>query len=112
MQRLPQGALAELAPHGAEIWLDGGHNPGAGVVVAEALAEQEEKNPRPLFLICGMINTKDQTGYFRAFKGMARHVYHGAGQPQRGRRAERGAGDPRRRCRPVGGAGRARSPMR
>ena len=31
--------------------------------------------PRPLFLICGMINTKDQTGYFRAFEGMARHVY-------------------------------------
>jgi len=26
-------------------------------------------------LIAGMINTKDQTGYFRAFHGMARHVY-------------------------------------
>ncbi len=75
MQRLPQGRLTELAPAGAEIWLDGGHNPGAGMVVAEALAEQEEKYPRPLFLICGMINTKDQTGYFRAFEGMARHVY-------------------------------------
>ena len=37
--------------------------------------EQEERYPRPLFLICGMINTKDQTGYFRAFEGMARHVY-------------------------------------
>ena len=43
MQRLPQGKLVELAPQGAEIWLDGGHNPGAGVVVAEALAEQEER---------------------------------------------------------------------
>jgi dihydrofolate synthase/folylpolyglutamate synthase len=75
MQKLPQGRLTELAPKGADIWLDGGHNPGAGVVVAEALAEQEEKNPRPLFLISGMINTKDQSGYFRAFKGLARHVY-------------------------------------
>jgi dihydrofolate synthase/folylpolyglutamate synthase len=75
MQRLPKGRLTELAPPGAEIWLDGGHNPGAGLVVAEALVEQEEKQPRPLFLICGMINTKDQTGYFRAFEGMARHVY-------------------------------------
>ena len=75
MQRLPQGKLTDLAPAGAEIWLDGGHNPGAGLVVAEALVEQEEKSPRPLFLICGMINTKDQTGYFRAFEGMARHVY-------------------------------------
>jgi dihydrofolate synthase/folylpolyglutamate synthase len=75
MQKLTQGRLVDLAPKGAEIWLDGGHNPGAGIVIAEALAEQEEKNPRPLILISGMINTKDQTGYFRAFKGLARHVY-------------------------------------
>jgi dihydrofolate synthase/folylpolyglutamate synthase len=75
MQRLPLGRLQPLAPEGAELWIDGGHNPGAGTVIAEALAEQEERNPRPLFLISGMINTKDQTGYFRAFAGMARHVY-------------------------------------
>ncbi|GAA2838513.1 dihydrofolate synthase/folylpolyglutamate synthase [Aminobacter aminovorans] len=75
MQRLPQGALSELAPKGAEVWVDGGHNPGAGTVVAEALTEQEEKFSRPLFLISGMINTKDQTGYFKPFHGMARHVY-------------------------------------
>jgi dihydrofolate synthase/folylpolyglutamate synthase len=75
MQRLTQGRLVELAPQGAEIWLDGGHNPGAGLVVAEALAEQEEKSPRPLYMIAGMINTKDQTGYFSAFKGLVRHVY-------------------------------------
>ncbi|MER2535410.1 MAG: folylpolyglutamate synthase/dihydrofolate synthase family protein [Rhizobiaceae bacterium] len=75
MQRLTQGRLVELAPPGADIWLDGGHNPGAGAVVAEALAGEEERKPRPLLLICGMINTKDQTGYFRNFVGMARHVY-------------------------------------
>lgn len=75
MQKLTQGKLVDLAPEGAEIWLDGGHNPGAGIVVAEAMAEQEEKDPRPLFLISGMINTKDQSGYFHAFKGLARHVY-------------------------------------
>jgi len=75
MQRLQYGRLVDLAPKGAELWLDGGHNPGAGVVVAEALVEQEERQPRPLFLIAGMINTKDQAGYFRAFHGMARHVY-------------------------------------
>lgn len=75
MQKLSQGLLTELAPEGSEIWLDGGHNPGAGLVIAEALAEQEEKNPRPLFLIAGMINTKDQTGYFHAFKGLVKHVY-------------------------------------
>jgi dihydrofolate synthase/folylpolyglutamate synthase len=75
MQRLPQGRLSGLAPEGAEVWVDGGHNPGAGVVVAEALTEQEERLQRPLFMICGMLNTKDQTGYFRAFHGIARHVF-------------------------------------
>ncbi len=75
MQKLTQGRLVELAPQGAEIWLDGGHNPGAGLVVAEALAEQEEKSPRPLYMIAGMLNTKDQAGYFSAFKGLVRHVY-------------------------------------
>lgn len=75
MQKLTDGDLVDLAPAGSEIWLDGGHNPGAGAVIAEAMAEQEEKRPRPLFLIAGMINTKDQSGYFAAFKGMARHVF-------------------------------------
>ncbi|ODT07554.1 MAG: bifunctional folylpolyglutamate synthase/dihydrofolate synthase [Mesorhizobium sp. SCN 65-20] len=75
MQRMPQGALTDLAPKGSEVWIDGGHNPGAGTVIAEALTEQEEKVQRPLFLISGMINTKDQTGYFKPFHGMARHVY-------------------------------------
>jgi len=75
MQPLPAGRLTALAPAGAEIWVDGGHNPGAGSVVAEAMAGMEDRDPRPLFMICGMINTKDQTGYFRAFKGLARHVY-------------------------------------
>lgn len=75
MQRLSPGKLLELAPAESEVWLDGGHNPGAAVVVSEALAELEERNPRPLFLICGMLNTKDQRGYFRPFHGMARHVY-------------------------------------
>jgi len=75
MQRLTQGELVQLAPPGSEIWLDGGHNPSAGMAVAEAFAEREERGPRPLFLIAGMISTKDQTGYFRAFAGMARHVY-------------------------------------
>ena len=75
MQKLAEGRLVELAPHGAEIWVDGGHNPGAGAAVAEALAEQEDRRSLPLIIIAGMINTKDQTGYFHNFAGMARHVF-------------------------------------
>jgi dihydrofolate synthase/folylpolyglutamate synthase len=75
LQRLTAGRLAALAPKGAEIWVDGGHNPGAGKVIAETMANLEERDPRPLFLIIGMINTKDPRGYFHAFGGLAEQVF-------------------------------------
>jgi dihydrofolate synthase/folylpolyglutamate synthase len=75
LQRLTEGRLIAHAPAGAEIWVDGGHNPGAGEVIAEAMANFEEKQPRPLYLITGMINTKDPIGYFRAFVGLAEKVF-------------------------------------
>jgi dihydrofolate synthase/folylpolyglutamate synthase len=75
LQRLKTGNLVGSAPAGAEIWLDGGHNPHGGRAIAEAMAGFEERDPRPLFLITGMINTKDPKGYFEAFKGLARQVF-------------------------------------
>jgi dihydrofolate synthase/folylpolyglutamate synthase len=75
LQRLTVGALVARAPEGAEIWLDGGHNPGAGVVVAEAMADLEERSPRPLHLITGMLATKDPIGFFRPFAGLVRRVH-------------------------------------
>ena len=75
LQRLTEGKLFARAPAGAEIWVDGGHNPGAGEVIAEAIANFEERQPRPLFLITGMINTKDPIGYFKAFAGLAEKVF-------------------------------------
>lgn len=61
MQRLSDGPLAGKAPEG-ELWLDGGHNPAAGLALAAALAEMPR---RPTHLICGMLNTKDIAGYLR-----------------------------------------------
>ncbi len=75
LQRLTAGALVERAPENAEVWLDGGHNPGAGIVIAEAMADLEERAPRPLHLIAGMLNTKDPAGFFRPFSGLARRVH-------------------------------------
>ena len=62
MQRLKHGPLVDLAGPKAELWLDGGHNPAGGQAVAASLAEMP---PRPTHLICGMLNTKDVTGYLR-----------------------------------------------
>ncbi len=75
LQRLTAGALVSAAPVEAELWLDGGHNPGAGIVVAEAMADLEERAPRPLHLIVGMLNTKDPVGFFTPFAGLARRVH-------------------------------------
>lgn len=75
MQRLSSGTLIELAPPGSEIWLDGGHNPGAGSVISEAVADLEERVSRPLYMIAGMLQTKDPIGFFRPFAGLVRHVF-------------------------------------
>lgn len=75
MQRITEGTLLAHAPKGAEIWIDGGHNPGAAEAMAEALAELEERHPRPLYLVTGMINTKDSLNYFRPFEGLVERVF-------------------------------------
>lgn len=73
MQKLTGGPLAGRAgPAIAELWLDGGHNPGAAVVVAETLADLEERSPRPLYVIIGMLTSKDAAGFLRPFAGLAR----------------------------------------
>jgi dihydrofolate synthase/folylpolyglutamate synthase len=74
LQSLANGTLAARLP-GAEIWLDGGHNPAAGQAIAEAMADLEERAPKPLILIAGMLNTKEPVGFFRPFAGLARRVY-------------------------------------
>ena len=74
LQRLHQGPLVDSAPRGAEVWLDGGHNPHGAEAVSRAIADLEEHGERPLYLICGMLSNKDALGYLRAFSGLARHV--------------------------------------
>ncbi|WP_122072164.1 folylpolyglutamate synthase/dihydrofolate synthase family protein [Pseudophaeobacter sp. EL27] len=59
MQRLKTGPLVEMAAE-AELWLDGGHNAAAGLALEQVLAGLPK---RPTHLICGMLNTKDVSGY-------------------------------------------------
>jgi dihydrofolate synthase/folylpolyglutamate synthase len=74
MQRLAHGRLANLLPPESELWLDGGHNADGGQAVAAALADLEERVPRPLVLIVGMLSTKDSEGFLRNFSGLAHRV--------------------------------------
>jgi dihydrofolate synthase / folylpolyglutamate synthase len=74
LQRISHGRLMPLVPQGAELWLDGGHNPECGRAIAAALADFEERVSRPLVLIVGMLATKDSEGFLRNFAGLARRV--------------------------------------
>lgn len=74
MQRLTSGKLLALAPDESELWLDGGHNAEGGRVIAEALGDLEERVPRPLVVIVGMMANKDAGGFFTNFAGLTRHI--------------------------------------
>lgn len=65
LQRLKPGPLTGLLPPDSEVWLDGGHNPAAGVAIAAALGEiaaTPTGRLRPIELILGMLANKDPAG--------------------------------------------------
>jgi dihydrofolate synthase / folylpolyglutamate synthase len=74
LQRLRSGRLVDIAPPRSELWLDGGHNDEGGRVVAAAMADFEEKSPRPLAVICGTLAAKDTAGFLSHFAGLAQEV--------------------------------------
>jgi dihydrofolate synthase/folylpolyglutamate synthase len=75
MQNLSGGKLASMLPAGSELWLDGGHNAAGADAVSAAVGEMEERVPRPLVLIAGMLNTKSADDFLMRFSGIARHVF-------------------------------------
>jgi dihydrofolate synthase/folylpolyglutamate synthase len=57
LQRLGKGPLTELASNGhspRDVWLDGGHNPDAGLAIARHFTGHA-----PLHLVLGMLANKD-----------------------------------------------------
>jgi len=70
MEKLTTGTLVDLAAP-AELWLDGGHNPAAGRALADTLKQQP---PKSTHLICGMLNTKDISGYLAPLVDVAQSL--------------------------------------
>lgn len=64
LQRLTTGPLVAALPRGWELWLDGGHNDSAGEVLA-GQAAQWRRDGRPLYLIVGMLATKQTDAFLR-----------------------------------------------
>jgi folylpolyglutamate synthase/dihydropteroate synthase len=90
LQRLARGRLPEIAPEGCEIWLDGGHNPDGGRVLAAAMADRGDRNDAPLVLVTGCWEPrtrKPSSGISRASPGGDRRSHLG---PDRGPPCGRG----------------------
>lgn len=62
MQLLSDGPLKAKLPAGRSLWLDGGHNPDAGVAIARLLADGP-----PVHVILGMLKNKDAVGFLKPF---------------------------------------------
>ena len=71
LQKL-DGRLAATLPPGFELWLDGGHNAGAGEILAEQLAAWTDK---PTYLVVGMKQGKDSAGFLRPLLHRAVSVF-------------------------------------
>jgi dihydrofolate synthase/folylpolyglutamate synthase len=71
MQRL-RGRLVEMVPPGWEVWLDGGHNPGGGLALADQLATWRD---RPTHVIVGMKQSKDTTEFLRPLIPLAASLW-------------------------------------
>jgi len=70
MQKLSSGPIVSALGH-SDVWLDGGHNPAAGKALASYLSKQ---NNRPTVLICGLLKTKDATGYLSPLSNIVKFL--------------------------------------
>jgi dihydrofolate synthase/folylpolyglutamate synthase len=70
LQRLT-GALAARLPDGAELWLDGGHNPAAARALATTARDWAATDPKPLVLVLGMLRTKNPGEFLGALAAEA-----------------------------------------
>ena len=71
LQNLGTGHLRSSISPSNELWLDGGHNGPAGVVLAGAMRAMPK---RPMVMIWGMLNTKHPGAFIANFKGLAEFV--------------------------------------
>jgi dihydrofolate synthase / folylpolyglutamate synthase len=74
LQKINDGALLKALPKKADLWLDGGHNPLAARVLSDALRNLNPDN-RPVYLVLGMLTTKDLGGFLKPFLNHVAGVY-------------------------------------
>ena len=97
LQRLAPGPLRDLLPSGAELWLDGAHNPNAARAVADFFRAHVPAG-RPFHIVFGLLANKDAAGVLRAVRGRSPTLHtvavpnHAAHSPEALAAAARDAG--------------------
>ena len=76
LQRL-EGRLAAMLPPGFSLWLDGGHNAGAGVALAQHFTQWRDQ---PLHLVIGMKQGKASAEFLRPLLPFATTI-HAVAEP-------------------------------
>ena len=75
MQRLVRGPLLRQLPDGWEIWVDGGHNEAAAkAIVGQAQVWQSENASMSLYVIFGMLNSKNPETFLRPLKAHIKSI--------------------------------------
>jgi dihydrofolate synthase/folylpolyglutamate synthase len=74
LQLLAPGPLRGLLPDGAELWLDGAHNPAAARAVADFFRAHVPAG-RPFHLVFALLANKDAPGVLHRFRGRAVNVH-------------------------------------
>jgi len=72
LQDISQSPYGRLLPKGSQLWLDGGHNPAAGKILADYFSKDRD---RPLYLICGMLTVKDAAGFLKPLSPFVTKFY-------------------------------------
>jgi dihydrofolate synthase/folylpolyglutamate synthase len=70
LQRLSRGPLRDLLPGGAELWLDGAHNPAAARAIADHFRAYVPAG-RPFHIVFGLLENKDAAGVLKPFRNRA-----------------------------------------
>jgi dihydrofolate synthase/folylpolyglutamate synthase len=74
MQQLNNGPMSRLLAPGSELWLDGGHNASGAQAIAQTLAELDERAPKTVALVLGMMRQKNARAFLDSFRGLVRLI--------------------------------------
>lgn len=74
LQRLERGLLLAPLPEDAAVWLDGGHNAGAGEAIGAFFTPDRLKG-KQLHLVIGMLANKDVEAYLAPLAGRIAHIH-------------------------------------